>query len=171
MSDTLNPYQSPETIVIQEESPAVQGALTETMLIYLKGASPWLRFVGILGFIGAGLTVVTGFVFLVLIPLVRQFWDELPGFETFSGVVFGASFAVFFVGGGVLMVFPSLFIYRFGEKIRAYLRTGAEEELELAFKNNRSLWKFAGIVCIVQLAFIPLTIIGSIIAVAFSAVF
>jgi hypothetical protein len=167
MSDTVNPYQSPETTVVPEKPLAIQGTLTETMLVYLKGATPWLRLVGILGFIYSGFVAVTGFSILPFIAIVNRLWTEIPGFEAFNGVfgaVFNGSMVVLFIGGGVLLFFPSLYIFRFGEKIRGYLKTGADAELELAFRNNKSLWKFAGILCIVQLAFLPLMIIGSIIA-------
>ena len=144
-----------------------QGTLTETMLIYLKGASPWLRFIGILGFISAGFSVLSGLGFIALVPLFGRLWTELPAsFQPFSGIfsaAFGGSMVVFGLGGGVLMFFPSLFIYRFGEKIRSYLRSGTDQDLEMALKNNKSLWKFFGIICIVYLAFIPLMIVGSII--------
>jgi len=164
MSETVNPYQSPETAVVPEIAPAGQGTLTEAMLIQLKGASPWLRFVGVLGFIGAGFTIMTGVVVLAVVPFVTR---TLGGLDPFSGIMGAVSWvviAVFFIIVGALLVLPSLFMYRFGEKIRGYLRTGAEQEMEAAFKNNRLLWKFVGIICIVQLAFFPLTMIGSFIA-------
>ena len=167
MSDAVNPYQSPETQAVPVKPLISQGALTETMLIYLKGASPWLRFIGVMGFVGAGLTVLSGLSSFLFVPLMKQTWDEIPGIGSFSGVlgvVLSGTMAVFCIGGGVLMFFPSLFIYRFGERIRSYLRTGTDQELEQAFKNNKSFWKFAGIICIIYLSFIPLAIIGAIIA-------
>jgi len=169
MSDSVNPFESPEATVVPVKSLA-QGSLTETMLVYLKAASPWLRFIGILGFIGAGFMVLWGVIFVAIIPLMgTQTWSEIPGFEDFSGflgVAFGGSMVVLFLGMGVLVFFPSLFIYRFGEKIRSYIRSGSDQDLELAFKNNKSLWKFMGIFAIVELAFIPLmTVVGVIIAV------
>ena len=170
MSETVNPYQSPETVVVQDNVPAGQGTLTETMLFQLKGASPWLRFVGVLGFIGAGFAVLTGIVFLTMIPFFNR---SFAGIDPFSGsmdLAIWVFISLFCIIVGVLMVLPSLFMYRFGEKIRGYLRTGAEQELELAFKNNRFLWKSIGIICIVQLAFFPLTMIGSIIAIMFSVI-
>ena len=174
MSDTVNPYQSPETAVEPVKVQAAQGALTETMLLSLKGASPWLRFIGVLGFIGSGLTVLSGLSFSAFIPLVGQVWDELPQayqpFSDFLGAVLGGSMAVVCIGAGLLMFFPSLFAFRFGSKILDYLRSGADLDLEQAFKNNKSLWKFLGILCIVQLALIPLIIIGSIIAVVVLAI-
>ncbi|MCL2231738.1 MAG: hypothetical protein FWB99_01510 [Treponema sp.] len=166
MSIAENPYQSPQTEAVPEKPLAVQGALTEDMLVYLKGASPWLRFVGILGFISAGMMVLWGLVSLILFPLMRDAWGD---FTVALGLVMGGAMAAVFIGMGALIFFPSLFTYRFGGKIRNYLRTGAEQELEQAFKNNKSLWKFVGILCIIYLAFLPLMIVGSIIA-AFASV-
>jgi len=167
MSSAINPYQSPETAAVPAPSLAAQGSLTENMLLYLKAASPWLRLVGILGFIGTGLTVLWGLVSLIVIPLVTDAWDEMTGI---LGAILGGSIALIFIGLGAFMFFPSLFIYRFGERIRAYLRTGTDQYLEQAFRNNKSLWKFIGIVCVINLAFLPLVIIGNIIMAIASAI-
>jgi hypothetical protein len=164
MSDIVNPYEGPETAVVPDIATAGQGSLTEAMLVQLKGASPWLRFVGVLGFIGAGFTILTGVVFLTLVPF---FTRSFAGIDPLNGVMEAVTFviiAAFCIIVGGFMILPSLFMFRFGERIRGYLRTGAEQELEAAFKNNRLLWKFIGIICIVSLAFFPLMMIGSIIA-------
>ena len=167
MSDALNPYQSPEAALNPANPLTAQGTLTEPMLVHLKGASPWLRFLGVLGFIAAGLTALSGIALFAVLPMVSRLWGEIPGFEAvfsgFWGAALSGTTAVFCIGGGALMFFPSLFIYRFGEKIRSYLRTGSDSELELAFKNNKSLWKFAGIISIIELAFIPVFTIAGII--------
>ena len=173
MSDAVNPYQSPEALVVPEKPLVIQGTLTETMLGYLKGAAPWLRFVGILGFISSGLVVLMGFSVAPFISVMNRVWTDIPGFESLGSVysvTFSGFMVVTFVGAGILLFFPSFYIFRFGEKIRSYLSTGADRDLELAFQNNKSLWKFMGIICIIQLAFIPLLIIGGIIA-ALVAVF
>lgn len=166
MSDAVNPYQSPETQAVSVQSPAVHGALTETMLVYLKGASPWLRFVGIVGFVLAGLTAMWGLVFFALAPVIGFSLADIPGFEAFGGTVGIAAVGVglYIIGLAAIMFFPSLFSYRFGSRIRSFLRTGTEAELELAFKNNKSLWKFYGILFIVFLAFLPVALIISVIA-------
>jgi hypothetical protein len=114
-----------------------------------------------------------GFSMVPFISIVNLAWSEVPGLESLNGV-FGATFSgfmvVMFIGAGLLLFFPSLYTFRFGVKIRSYLRTGADRDLELAFRNNKSLWKFMGVLCIIQLVFIPLLIIGGII-VALVAVF
>jgi hypothetical protein len=91
-------------------------------------------------------------------------FSEIPGLEFFaSGAGFlGGGFGIYFLGVAVLGFFPSYFIYNFGSKIRTYLRTGAEQDLERALKNNKSLWKFSGILTIIGLAIIPVIFIISI---------
>jgi hypothetical protein len=168
MSDNVNPYQSPQNPV----SPAAEASdrLTETMIRYLKEASPWLRFVGIVGFIGCGSLVLLGLIFLFLFSAAGFLWESVPGLEDLSGALGAASgivLAIYFFIIALLCFFPSLFQYNFGTKIRNYLRTNSGQDLETAFKNNKSLWKFNGILLIISLAFIPITmVIGIIVGIA-----
>jgi hypothetical protein len=170
MSNADNPYQSPQTVAAPVAPLVNQGALTENMLAQLKASSPWLRFAGILGFIGCGIMVFFGVIFLAVIPLLRTVMREAASEMGEFGNIFGGAFtfafggtmAVYFFGASVLFFFPSLFAYRFGSKIRSYLGTGADGDLEAAFKNNKSFWKFIGILAIIQLAFVPVLIIAGI---------
>jgi hypothetical protein len=167
MPDAVNPYHSPEMAAVPEKSLAAHCVLTDAMLSYLKEASPWLKFVGVLGFISSGLPVIWGLSMFAFFPLIKESLNSVPGLEVFgetSGMIFGMSMAVFFIGIGVVMIFPSLFIYKKKKKIRDYLQTGSDLELELAFKINKSFWKFVGIFSIVGLASFPLPMIGIIIA-------
>jgi len=176
MSDTANPYQSPETVAAPLKPLVDQGTLTETMLTYLKNASPWLRFLGILGFIGTGFTVLWGISFLALGSIMGQVWSSIPGIDTFSeisgdlGAFSGVLIGLIIIGAAALIFFPSYFIYSFGTKIRSYLREGRERDLEIAFRNNKSFWKFVGILYIIYLAIIPVAIVIAVIAAAASAI-
>lgn len=155
MADFENPYASPETKIVPE---AVQNSgvqFTVNMLKYLNEASPWLRFVGVLGYIGASLAVLSG--------LIASLGAIAAGsyFGGFSGI-FGLVF-LFYIPMGVVLFFPAHFTYKFGQKIRNYKFTNSITDLEEALKNNKSFWKFTGILCIVYLAIIPVFIIGAII--------
>jgi hypothetical protein len=142
-----------------------RGVLTEGMLRYLKEASPWLRFVGILSFIGGGVLCLLG----IGVSLAGAIGSGgvMPAGMLFGTV--GPLIGLVYIVSGVIVFFPSRFMYSFGSRIKRYMGSGAPEDLEQALKNNKSLWKFSGIVCIVYLAFIPLAIIGGIIAAAASA--
>jgi hypothetical protein len=162
MSD--NPYQSPQTAAAAVPALVSSGTLTEAMVFYLKGASPWLRFVGIVGFIGCGILLVLGILMMIAVPsLIPELGETL-------GSITGASLGVLYIILGVVGFFPSRFIYCFGARIRNFLRNNSEQELELAFRYNKSFWKFSGIVTIIYLAIIPVVIvIGLVVAISSSA--
>jgi hypothetical protein len=126
--------------------------------------------VGIVGFIGCGVTVFSGVLLLALIPVMNTVWESIPEIDAYAnvfGAVFGGAMGAYCFSFGVLFFFPCLYAYNFGTKIRNYVRSGDDQDLETAFKNNKSLWKFIGIITIISLAFIPLMIIvGIIIGVA-----
>ncbi|MDL2229493.1 hypothetical protein LJC14_04505 [Treponema sp. OttesenSCG-928-L16] len=157
MSDSFNPYESPRTDIDRGEPLSSAGQLTETMILYLKGASPWLRFIGIMGFISCGLCAVSGIGSIAAIPMIPEIPSNIGG-------LMGVSMGLLYLIAGVLMFFPSRFVYGFGAKIRSFLQNNASAELETAFGYNKSLWKFMGIVTIVNLAFIPVFIIVAVMA-------
>ncbi|MDR2136202.1 MAG: hypothetical protein LBO76_06260 [Treponema sp.] len=154
MSDSGNPWQSPSTEVAAEEG-APRDALTPLMIRHLKDASPWLRFLGIVGYIGAVFVVLLGLVLIVA---------DLGSFYLID-ILFGGLAGVFmgllYIAMGVVAFFPARFTHRFGVKIRNYLLSGGAQDLETAFRYNRALWKFNGILAIVYLSLVPLVVIGS----------
>lgn len=169
MSDSDNLYQSPQTDVNAVNPLAPTGRLTEAMILYLKGASPWLRFLGIFSFITTGAMVLGGVLITVAGFLGSGFLAEMLTSED-MGIAGGVItvMGIFVIIIGVICFFPARFTYNFGKKIKNFLQNNSPEELELAFKNNKSLWKFIGIVTIIYLAFVPVMTIVSII-VALSA--
>jgi hypothetical protein len=162
MSDMANPWRSPEAEAAEESAP--QGVLTLAMIRYLKGAAPWLVFLGVLGYIGAA---VLGLLGLILLG-AAVVGDTVFG-RGFMGTLASALGGPLHLAMGGLVFFPARFTHGFGVKIRRYMASGAERDLEEALRNNRSLWKFTGILAIVYLAFIPLGIIAAVIAVISSA--
>jgi len=77
--------------------------------------------------------------------------------------------SLIYIAMGALYFFPALYTYNFGAKIRSYQLSSSNEDLELAFKNNKSLWKFNGILYIVLLASVPFTIIATIVGAVIAA--
>ena len=162
MSNFDNPYQSPESPIVPEVSQNLDITMSVTMFKYLNETSPWLRFIGILGYIGSGITVLSGILFTI---------SMFTASDVFSGFAFPVwVFALIYIPLGVLFFFPAHFIYNFGQKIRNYRFSNSIEDLELAFKNNKSYWKFLGIICIIYLAIIPFIIVIAVIAGVMTAV-
>jgi phosphate/sulfate permease len=168
MLDERNPYKSPEA----EASP-LAGAesgqiLTEMMLAYLRDAVPWLRFMGIVGFVISALTAFTGLILSIGMAAAGKVMDEAIQAEGAAGIVQRLGFLGGFVYLGIaaLGFFLSRFVYLFGAKIRQYSLSYNSADLEMAFKNNRSLWRFLGIYTIVCLSAAPvLLIIGAVVSI------
>jgi hypothetical protein len=168
MSDANNPYQIPQAEIEPVKALVSGGLLTETMLKYLKAASPWLRFIGILSYIGSGFMALGGLTAMIIIPIIGRF-DDIPSvFGNFSGGM-GAAFGAFYLVVGMVMFIPARFLYKLGSKTRSYFLSHADKDLEEAFKNHKSFWKFCGICAIIQLAFIPVAIVAGIITVIVSS--
>ena len=161
MSDgSVNPYESPQAEA--GTVPLPDRVLTEDMLFYLKGASPWLRFIGIVGFIGLGLAVVLILIMGFGLSSALANTEELGAFAAL-----GPGLTIIYIPFLALYFFPLFFMFRFGNKIKSYLHSGNSEDLEEAFKNNKSLWTFAGVLTIISLAFMALALlIGIIVGIA-----
>ena len=163
MSDMSNPYQSPAADVSAVRPMLAPGGISEKALFYLKAASPWMRFLGIIGFIGCGFLVLFG-IFMVTLPAIFLRMADIPDTEVEAarqGVVgiMGAVGGLFYILAAVLSFFPSRWLYKTGAKLRSYARTGSDLDLEEAFRNSRAFWKFLGIITIIWLAFLPVGIV------------
>ena len=155
MSDFENQYNSGQAPIVPEQN-QTEGNLSETTLRYLKETSPWLRFIGILGFISCGLMALIAILILAASSFLASLlsgWENIPIWLI----------SIFYAAMGAVIFFPSRFTYNFGSKISKYQFSNSSEDLETAFKNNRALWKFYGILSIIGLAIIPLSFIASIV--------
>jgi hypothetical protein len=154
--DQANPYESPRETADAVKTLLNSVPVSETMVFYLRGAAPWLRFLGILGFIGCGILAAVGVLMRVLLPGLDMNWASLE-------ILTGSIMPLVYIIIGIVGIFPARYTYNFGARIRNFLRTNAEFELELALKNNKSLWKFYGIMAMISIALIPLVMVISLI--------
>jgi hypothetical protein len=166
-----NPYQpQTESSSISDsnrvsESSGEADAISETALRYLKEATPWLRFIGVVGFVGCSFTALVGLIMLIAAPMIPEGWTN--GALNTLGPLSG----LFQIGVATVGFFSAHFIYSFGTRLRNYLKTNSVRELELAFKNNKSFWKFTGVLTIVGLAIIPITIVITLVVALGSSLF
>ena len=163
MSDSENPYQSPEAPIIPETSQNSGMSLTDTMLQYLIETSPWLRFIGIIGYIVSGMICVSGIITIISLIATSNLIGEFGGLEGFP-VWFFWIFPLIQLPLGAVLFFPAHFIYKSGQRIHRYQLSHSNEDLESGFKYNKSYWKFTGILYIIYLAAIPFFVVVTIIA-------
>src|SRR5262245_25981125 len=103
----------------------------------LHRTQPWVRFLGIMGFVLAGLMLLVGLVGGAASYAIGR-TEMLPVMVMYP--LFGA-----------LYVIPSMYLLRYADNIKRFLASTHEQDLAGALEAQRSFWKFAGIMTIVWL--------------------
>ncbi|MBN1520136.1 MAG: hypothetical protein JW923_08600 [Spirochaetales bacterium] len=151
MSDSNNPYQSPKAEASTVASMADSGAITGRMKDSISATAPWMRFLGIVGFVGAGIIALFGL--FMMFGMMGSFagMGALGAYGFVGGLIY--------IGIAVVAFFPARYMFRAGTGFRSYVLSQRSETLEGALANNKSFWKFTGIITIIYLALIPVMII------------
>ncbi len=134
--------------------------VSENALASLNATRPWVKFLAILGFIGIGLMILLGLIMTFAFSII----PTKPGMPQF-GPAIGIIYLIF---AGIYLM-PCLFLYRYSKAIAAIPLTG-QSALEEALKNQKSFWKFMGVVALVivsvEVVLIGLGVIVALIAMA-----
>ena len=117
------------------EAPPAEAQVTSRAVELFRQTRPWTMFLAIFGFVVCGLMFVGGAGALV-------------------GAFFAKELAVTLIGGGylvgaVLILLPSLAVFRFARRISELARLRRVIDLEAAIDAQRSVWKTYGILTIV----------------------
>lgn len=107
----------------------------------LNDISRWAKFVGIAGFIFAGLFFLAAF-------FIGKLFSSIMPFGSGMGAG-GALVTIIYVILALLFFVPSLFVFNFGRKIQYAIRNNDQESLNSAFSNLKIRFKFVGIFYIV----------------------
>jgi len=142
-----------ETFNNVEEKP-VALEVTENSKMYLKTAASWSKFMAILQFVAMGLIIFAALVALTVGSFMGSYTSvPLP------------AIGLCYLAIGVIMFFPAKYLYCFAQKTAKAVAINDTLEMEKAFKNMKSFWKFTGIMTIVILALsisvIPIIVIAA----------
>ncbi len=154
-----NPYESPslsqETGVPSETS----AAITQGVLDQLRRTKPWVRFISVLMFIGAG--------FMMLIGVVMGVMGGFGAMAAPEGVAFGLGFgvvmALIYGALALLYIYPAMKLWKYASRIAVLLDSGHPVELEAALNEQRKFWKFMGVVTIVVMVLYLVAIIVAVV--------
>ncbi|MFK5856126.1 MAG: DUF5362 family protein [Bacteroidota bacterium] len=125
--------------------------ISESAEAYLKETSGWSQFLSILGFIFIGLLVVGGVGLSLFLSVANDGEELLP--------MSGMTVVVLYLLLGLIYFFPILYLYRFATNMKKALEKKDNDNLDEAFKNIKSHYKFMGIFTII---FIAIYILGAI---------
>ena len=139
---STDPYSSSAS----HESPvsaSTDSLISQGVLRQLAGTKPWVRLMSVLMFIGAG--------FLLLFALIFG----LAGQAIFKNNQAGAfpvwgnnGIVIFYFVIAFIYIYPALKLWKYASGIGALLISSSMTDLENALSQQRSFWKFLGIMMI-----------------------
>lgn len=141
----FNPYHN-------QSDPLENIPVTSLMIDHLRATKPWVRLISIVLFIMSGLIIVGGLA-MMLMPFQGGFGGGI-----------GAFFGLLYIAFGIIYFFPAYFLMKYASSINQLLQGGGDVAMEDALGNQKSFWKFSGImtlvvICIYGIMFV--VIIGS----------
>jgi hypothetical protein len=144
--------------------------LTPLARQYLDQTRPWVRFMAIVTFVGAGLTALLAAVILVAVVLSGGLGREGNAPASQGGALGAVLAALVYLATACLYVALGLFLSRYAAAIHRLQATGAEADLEDALKSQKSFWRFVGICTVVGLVIGAIGLALAILAGALGAV-
>jgi hypothetical protein len=145
-----------------DDTVANDGRVTAQMRQYLAQMQPWVRLMSVLTFLAAAFAGIIG-VFVALVGTVAGIATRDTS-GSGIGVLGGVLFGWFYILLGAVYIPPGLFLYRTASAIKRMKAGDPTTALEDALKNQKSFWRFVGILSLVAIAIAILVMIAGIIA-------
>lgn len=142
--ETNNPYSSPQSNLFGGTAATSSDGVTQGVLLQLQKTKPWVRFMSVMMFIGAGLMLMVG----VVMGLAGGA-GLMTGQNKALGAGVGMGIAVGYSLLAVLYIFPALKLWKYADRIRDLLNSRQIIDLEKALNEQRAFWKFVGVMMIV----------------------
>lgn len=121
----------------------------------LTEAGKWANFLAIVGFVMLGLMVIGAIGMFAL-------GSVLPMGAGMSSGVMGVVYLIM----AALYFFPTYYLYNFASRIKVGLKSGSQDDVDQAFMNLKSMFKFVGIMTIIVLSLYIITILFALMAIA-----
>jgi hypothetical protein len=142
----MNPYSppaapAPYAAAPYPAAPAPQGApvaVTELTVDLLTRTRPWVLFMSVLTFFGSALMLV------VAVIIFAAGFITPSGPDSFSKVL-----GLVYLPFALLYVYPGIKLWRYGSAIGRLAATRSASELEAALAEQKSFWKYMGVVAAV----------------------
>ncbi len=122
----------------------------------LQTISSWLKFFGILGFVGVGLMVLTAIVFLFFKVILTSTFDESKLF-LFPLDIIGLIYLII----SIIYFFPTYFIFRSGLDLANAIKTINQDRLEKGINFLKKHFVYMGIIVIIFVSIYILVVIGA----------
>ena len=156
-STPANPYSTPAANLYGSTSGgAAVEAVAPSTIAMLAATKPWVRFMSVMMWIGVGLMLLAaaGMGIVSSMGLAKS----MPS-SPFGGVQF-IVLAVIYGVFAFVYIFPALKLWKFANRIGSLGSTRSLVDLDAALNEQRSFWKFVGIMMILMISLYLVAIIG-----------
>lgn len=124
--------------------------IDQQSISYLGETARWAKFLSIVGFVLCGLMVI----FALFAGSILATFSKFGNTDAFSSTMgMGVFISLLYIVIALLYFFPCLFLFNFSAKMQMALRNNDQTNLNVAFGNLKSCFKFVGILTIVFLSF------------------
>lgn len=127
--------------------------VSEEIRSYLYDSARWTNFLSIVGFITAGLIILSALTVSSVLNTMSA-GGMSPAIAKIGGT--GLAFVLFIYA--MIVFYPSLLLYKYSTYAKKAVLYGSQEELESAMKKMKDYFKYCGILTIVLIAFYILAI-------------
>lgn len=160
----MNPYLAPAPAASYDHvsppgqapygpAPDDRGAQVSDMAVeMLKQTRPWVLFLSIMSFIGSAFMFLGGIIVMVA-----------GAFAPSNGPMPTAALGAIYIPMALLYIYPALKLWSYSSSINRLVASRTTIDLEAALAQQKSFWKFAGIVTIVMIALYAVVFIGLIV--------
>jgi len=127
-----------------------ENGLNEQSKAYLLETTRWTKFLAIVGFIGLGFLVIAA---LVIMTMGSYFSGAIPGLSSIGGVLGSIGIGLIYLIIAAFYFYPMYSLFKFSTKMKLGIRTNNQETITEAFRHQKNMYKFMGILMIIVLCF------------------
>lgn len=132
-----------------EEKSGISLFINTEIRTYLRETSKWAKILAIIGFVGIGLMLVLSLFMLFGMSAIAGMFKTLP--LSLMGIMY--------IVIAILYYFPVNYLNTFANKTKAAVALDSQDDLNVSFRNLKSLFKFIGIFSIIVISLYALIIV------------
>lgn len=147
-----DPYLTPSAGL---QSPTYRASpISQEVMRQLAGTKPWVRFISVLMFVGAGFMLLAALVMGLAGGTIFSSMGSGSGpkFSGAMGAGIGLGIAFFYGLFALLYIYPALKLWKYANRIGDLANSGQTHDLEAALTEQRVFWKFVGIMILAVFA-------------------
>ncbi len=151
-----NPYSTPAANLYGSTSGGAADAVSPSTIAQLAGTKPWVRFLSVLMWISAGL--------MLLVAAGMGIFSTMGASKSMPSSPFGGMqltlVAVIYGILAFVYIFPALKLWKYANRIGSLGATRSVADLDAALNEQRSFWKFIGVMAAIMISIYLVAIIG-----------